>query len=151
MHLRTAVADDLPVLRDLFRRASLSNSDDAAALLARPHYLVLPEAEVLAGHTRLAVDDEGAVVGFATTIGSGPVRELDDLFVDPDHHRRGIGALLVADAVALLRSDGAERLDVVANPHASSFYAAVGFERDGEIPMELGIGIRMHLDLTRAP
>ena len=147
MLLRTAVADDLPVLRDIYRRASLSNTDDAAALLARPHFLVLPEAEVLAGRTRLAVDEDGAVRGFATTIGSGPVRELDDLFVDPDHHRRGIGALLVEDAVTRLRRDGAVRLEVVANPHASIFYAAVGFERDGEVPMELGIGIRMHLDL----
>ena len=100
MLLRTAVADDLPVLRDIYRRASLSNTDDAAALLARPHFLVLPEAEVL-----------------------------------------------VEDAVTRLRRDGAVRLEVVANPHASCFYGAVGFERDGEVPMELGVGIRMHLDL----
>lgn len=147
MRVRTAGAGDLPALREVYRRASLSNEGDAPALLANPHFLELPEDHVRAGRTRVATDDDGAVVGFATAVGSGPVRELDDLFVDPDRQRRGVGALLVADAVALLRADGAERLEVVANPHASHFYAAVGFERDGEVPTELGPGIRMHLDL----
>ena len=129
MHVRTAVADDLPLLRALFRRSSLSNADDAAALLAHPEALVLPDTQVLAGRTRVAVDGTGALVGFATTVGSGEARELEDLFVDPDHQRRGIGALLVADAVTLARRDGAVRLEVTGNPHASRFYTAVGFER----------------------
>ena len=147
MHLRTAVADDLPVLRDVFRRASLGNAGDATALLAHPEMLVLPDAEVLAGHTRAAVTDDGTVVGFATVVGSGPVRELEDLFVDPEHQGRGIGATLVADAVSLARADGATRLKVTGNPHAARFYAAVGFARVGEVRTELGPGIRMHLDL----
>ncbi len=150
MHVRTAVADDLPLLRALFRRSSLSNADDAATLLAHPEALVLHDAGVLAGRTRVAVDGTGAVVGFATTVGGGEARELEDLFVDPEHQRQGIGALLVADAVTLARRDGAVRLEVTGNPHASRFYAAVGFERVGEVATELGPGIRMHLDLSPA-
>ena len=107
MHVRTAVADDLPALRDVFRRASLSNPGDAEVLLAHPEVLVLPDTEVLAGHTRVAVSPDGTVVGFATTLGNGPVRELEDLFVDPDAAAPGIGAALVADAAALARRDGA--------------------------------------------
>jgi predicted N-acetyltransferase YhbS len=103
---------------------------------------------VLAGHTRVAVTPDGTVVGFATTLGTGPVRELEDLFVDPEQHRQGIGAELVADAATLARRDGATRIEVTGNPHASSFYARVGFERDGEVATELGPGIRMHLDLS---
>ena len=151
MQVRTAVADDLPLLRALFRRSSLSNAADAAALLAHPDAFVLPDTEVLAGRTRVAVDGAGVVVGFATTVGSGEARELEDLFVDPDHQRRGIGAILVADAVALARRDGAVRLEVTGNPHAIRFYTAVGFERVGEVATELGPGIRLHLDLTPAP
>jgi GNAT superfamily N-acetyltransferase len=145
--LRTAVADDLPVLRDVFRRASLGNPGDAEVLLAHPEALVLPDAEVLAGRTRVAVTDEGTVVGFVTVLGDGPVRELEDLFVDPEAQRHGIGAELVADAVSRARADGATRLEVTGNPHAARFYARVGFERDGEVRTELGPGIRMHLDL----
>ena len=91
-------------------------------LLAHPEALVLPDTEVLAGHTRVAVTPDGTVVGFATTLGAGPVRELEDLFVDPDHQRQGIGAVLVADAVSLARRDGATRIEVTGNPHASRFY-----------------------------
>ncbi len=147
MLVRTAVADDLPALRDVFRRASLGNPGDAAMLLAHPEVLVLPDTEVLAGHTRVADTDEGTVLGFATVLGDGPVRELEDLFVDPDAQRRGIGAALVADAVSRARAGGATRLEVTGNPHAARFYAQVGFERDGEVATELGPGIRMHLDL----
>ena len=147
MLLRTAVADDLPVLRDVFRRASLGNPGDAEVLLAHPEALVLPDAEVLAGRTRVAVTDEGTVVGFVTVLGDGPVRELEDLFVDPEAQRRGTGAELVADAVSRARADGATRVEVTGNPHAAAFYARVGFGRDGEVRTELGPGIRMHLDL----
>ncbi len=148
MLLRTAVAGDLPALRDVFRRASLGNPGDAEMLLAHPEVLVLPDTEVLAGHTRVAVLDDGTIAGFATVLGDGPVRELDDLFVDPDAQRRGIGAELVTDAVARARAGGATRLEVTGNPHAARFYAQVGFQRDGEVATELGPGIRMHLDLS---
>jgi GNAT superfamily N-acetyltransferase len=151
LHLRTAVADDLPVLRDVFRRASLGNPGDAELLLAHPEVLVLPDTDVLAGHSRVAVTDEGTVLGFATVLGSGPVRELEDLFVDPDAQRRGIGAALVADAVSRARAEGATRLEVTGNPHAARFYARVGFHTVGEARTELGPGIRMHLDITPDP
>ncbi len=147
MHLRTAVAGDLPVLRDIFRRASLGNPGDAEMLLAHPEVLVLPDTEVLAGRTRVAVLDDGTAVGFATVLGDGPVRELEDLFVGPDAQRRGIGAELVADAVSRARAGGATRLEVTGNPHAARFYERVGFERIGEVRTELGPGIRMHLEL----
>jgi hypothetical protein len=39
-------------------------------------------------------------------------------------------------------------LSVTANPHASAFYAAVGFCADDRATTPLGEGLRMHLDLT---
>lgn len=147
VHLRTAGADDLPALRDVFRRASLGTPGDAEVLLAHPEVLVLPDTGVLAGRTRVATTDEGTVVGFATVLGDGPVRELEDLFVDPGVQRRGIGAALVADAVTRARADGATRLVVTGNPHAAPFYERVGFVRLGEVATQLGPGIRMHRDL----
>jgi GNAT superfamily N-acetyltransferase len=146
--LRTAGAADLPALRALFRRSSLSNGGEAELLLAHPEVLHLPDTHVLAGRTRVAVVPDAAVAGFATLVGSGPACELEDLFVDPDHQRHGIGAALVADAVSLARRAGAARIEVTGNPHVLAFYERVGFERDGEVRTELGTGIRMHLDLA---
>ncbi len=40
---------------------------------------------------RLAVDEAGAAVGFAAYLIQNSVAELEDLFVDPAHMRRGIG------------------------------------------------------------
>ena len=48
-----------------------------------------------------------------------PDRELEDLFVDPEFMRRGIGRALVRDAGA--------PLTVIANEHARAFYESLGF------------------------
>lgn len=150
--IRTAVAADLPALRRVYRRASLSNAGDAAMLLARPEFLIFAGEGIAAGRTRVAAtapDGDGTVLGFATVAVShddGP--ELEDLFVDPDRRRRGIGRHLVLDIVRTSRRAGHRRLWVTGNPHASAFYLAVGFVPTGQIATELGTGLRMYLDMT---
>ena len=52
--IRLGLPADLPVLRDLYRRASLSNSGNAAALLAHPEALILTEEGIGAGRSRVA-------------------------------------------------------------------------------------------------
>src|SRR5262249_19821974 len=106
--IRTATADDLPALRDVFRRAALSNEGDRAWIEAHPEEWGLDETNVVAGRTRVAVVD-GQIVGFATLVGS----ELEDLFVDPNWMRRGIATALVRDVAATV-----SRIDLTANPHA---------------------------------
>lgn len=143
--IRAAAASDLPALRDLFRRSSLSNDDDRALLLARPELLDFADAAVLEGRTRVAVDD-GRVVGFASTVIRSDAIELEDLFVDPDRMREGIGRALVADVAATARGLGRGRVEVDANGHALAFYTAVGFVGLGEVSLEFGTAIRMRLD-----
>ncbi len=133
--IRAAVPADLDAVRDVFRRASLSNDDDRASLLAHPEAL-----ELAALPSRVAVV-EGRVVGFATLVGS----ELDDLFVDPDFTRRGIGRALVLDAVAAARAQGLARIEVTANGHALGFYEKVGFVAGGVVETAFGQGVRMVL------
>ena len=93
------------------------------------------------------VVDQGPAVGFATTVPAGPDLELEDLFTDPDHVRRGVGRALVDDVLAFAGTTGAARVTVDANPHAQAFYGSVGFVVDGEAPTELGTGLRMHRDV----
>jgi len=140
--IRVAVRDDMLALRDVYRRSSLSNDGDRDVLLAHPEALELSALAVDEGRMRVAVADR-RIVGFATLLGS----ELEDLFVDPDWMRRGIGRDLVQDAVELARRRGLERIEVTANDHALSFYRSVGFVFDGIVETEFGPGSRMHLDL----
>ena len=142
--IRTAVAGDLDAIRAVFRRASLSNEGDRAALLAHPDVLVWPDA-IAEGRTRVAVSDGGAIAGFASTVEVDGRLELEDLFVDPDRRRQGIARRLVEDAVAAARTRGFRDLDVEANPHAMSFYTAVGFVPYGSARTRFGPAERLRL------
>jgi len=114
-------------LQGVFERASLTNENDRGLLREHPEWLVLSNEGVLGGRMRVAVDDSGAVVGFATILISDGIAELADLFVDPPWMRQGIGTDLVADVSARLNDLGFETLEVTANPHAMAFYEHLGF------------------------
>jgi len=141
--IRPAVPADMDVLRMLFRRSSLSNDRDRAALLASPDALELPDLSIEEGRTRVATAGDGRILGFASTITSGDITELDDLFVDPDWMRRGIGIQLVLDVVEIARQTGVRRVEVTANPHALGFYETAGFVFDHDVETRFGSAPRM--------
>ena len=87
--IRPGVLADLAAVRDVYRRASLSNAGDRANLLAHPEHLILRPEGLNEGRT-LVAEQDGSVVGFATWADADGVTELEDLFVDPDWTRRGI-------------------------------------------------------------
>jgi GNAT superfamily N-acetyltransferase len=147
--LRDATLADIPALSDLFRRSSLSNDGDRAALLANPSVLELSPQSVIEGRTRVTVVDGTRVVGFATTARNDDGLELEDLFVDPDWMRMGIGRALVADALLLAGHLGLRCIDVTANPHALDFYRKVGVCKVGSVATALGQGHRMHINLVQ--
>jgi len=136
MKIRTATEGDLPVLRDIFRRAGLSNEGDREWIAAHPDEARFDERNVVAGLTRVA-EVEGQIVGFATLVGS----ELEDLFVDPDWTRQGIATELIQDVAATV-----PRIDLTANTHALAFYESVGFVEDGVVETSGGPAVRMHRD-----
>lgn len=146
--IRTAAPSDMAALREVFRRASLSNAGDRAALLANPEELDLSDRAVRDGRTRIAALQDGSILGFATTTPSDHTVELEDLFVDPEWRFRGVARALVSDAVANASRAGVKRIDVIANPHALAFYEAVGFRVDRVVATRFGEGPLMHLDIT---
>jgi ribosomal protein S18 acetylase RimI-like enzyme len=146
--LRDAVLSDLPALSDVFRRSSLSNDGDRPNLLAHPEVLELSDLAVREGRTRAAVAD-GNIVGFASWLEAGDGFEIEDLFVDPQWMRQGIGRALVLDLIAIARGRGIGRAEVTANQHALAFYENVGFVVYREDTTRFGPAPRMRLDLTR--
>jgi GNAT superfamily N-acetyltransferase len=105
----------------------LSNPGDRDRLLAHPEYLALEPDGLTEGRTHVA-EEGGSVVGFATWAETdGGSLELEDLFVDPQWMRRGIATALVDRIADVLRSRGADTLEVTASPDALGFYRSVGF------------------------
>jgi N-acetylglutamate synthase-like GNAT family acetyltransferase len=144
--IRSAVPADIGVLGDVFRRSSLSNEGDQASLRHHPDALAFSDLPVHQHRTRVATTD-GRIVGFATLLITEQVGELEDLFVDPDWMRRGIGQELMLDSVAIARGLGVPRIEVTANGHALGFYEKAGFVLDGVVETRFGPGSRMHLDV----
>jgi GNAT superfamily N-acetyltransferase len=146
--IRDAVPADLAALRQVYRRASLSNDGDRMNLLANPDAL---EWGGLGGddrRTRVAATDGGGIAGFVTSLPAGDALELDDLFVDPGWMRQGAARALVLDVVTHARNQGIRRIEVTANEHALVFYGKAGFIADHEVQTRFGPGIRMHLDVA---
>ena len=119
---------------------------DRAELLAHPEVLEFPEDAVVDGRVRVAVDRD-TVVGFATITPTGDAWELDDLFVAPEHMRRGFATALVRH---LLAEADVAAIVVTANPHAMAFYRSVGFVDDGVAETQFGPAPRMRLSVGAA-
>jgi GNAT superfamily N-acetyltransferase len=144
---RDARPDDMPALREVYRRASLSNDSDRAQLLAHPDALEFSDLTVTEGRTRAVVADD-RLVGFASWRADGPVLEIEDLFVDPDYMAHGIGRGLLLDLLTIARARGADRAEVTAGLDAIGFYHKAGFITDHEVQTRLGPALRMTLRLA---
>lgn len=140
--IRNAVVNDADTLRDIFRRASLTNEGVRELIAVHPEWLLWDDA--MMPFTRVAVVD-GRVVGFASVRPVDDFLELEDLFTDPDWMRQGVASALIEDIARR-----GMRLEVTANPCAIGFYESVGFAASGFANTQGGPAPRMHLDITRA-
>lgn len=145
---RLANDRDLEVLRDIYRRASLSNEGDRAKLLGSPAELHWAGDGLAAGRTRVATDGRGRILGFATVVSIEGGLELEDLFVDPDAMRQGVASRLVLDAMVQAARDGVAWIEVTANNHAAQFYASAGFVRVGDEQTLFGPAPRLRRDIV---
>ena len=145
--VRTALPQEREKLEELQRRASLANAGDREAVLAHPEAIELPLQQLVDGRVLVAFCDL-ALVGFAAVLlASQTEAELDGLFVEPEFWRGGVGRRLLQASCALARSAGAQTLHVIANPHASAFYASSGFVFEREVGTQFGPAARMRLSL----
>jgi GNAT superfamily N-acetyltransferase len=74
------------------------------------------------------------IVGFYALTQAPPDRELEHMWVAPAYIGRGVGAQLLAHAVAILRAEGSRTLKIESDPYAESFYIKHGARRVGSIP-----------------
>jgi GNAT superfamily N-acetyltransferase len=145
--IRDAAPADAAALELLQRRSSDVWAEYREQLAAHPDAIEVPEAFIVGGWVRVALDDDGALIGFSAVIpGDGRVHELDGLFVEPAHMGRGVGRALVEDVAARASAGGAERIEVTAGP-AQGFYEQVGFSVVGPAQTRFGVAVRMRREL----
>ena len=147
--IRDARADEAFALEALQRRASDVWEEYRAQLAAHPDAITPPHQAIAEGRVRVAVDAAGRRLGFSTVLPVAGRCELDDLFVEPEWMRRGVGRVLVDDLATRARTAGARYVDVIANPNALGFYTRLGFHVTDETSTRFGAAPRMTLALPR--
>jgi GNAT superfamily N-acetyltransferase len=91
-------------------------------------------AELIATMTVFCAVQSAQIVGFYALSADGGVRELEHMWVAPEHIGTGIGTRLLAHALDTARSEGAIVLRIAADPHAEAFYLKSGARRVDTVP-----------------
>lgn len=86
-----------------------------------PEYMAISRAKDVA----IVAEIDGKVVGLAATRGDS----LQAMFVDPRHHRKGVGRALFHSAVQTVAKCGHSALRVKTTKSALPFYAAMGMRQ----------------------
>ena len=145
--VRPAAADDAAVITQhrtrMFDEAEGLDAATQRALIAAAEPVL---AEMLATGEYiglLACDDDGAVVaGLGAQIRrmiprfnvlSGAEAVIVNVFVEPEHRRRGLARRLVVEMLAVLRTPAIGRITLHPTRVAREIYVALGFEETGEL------------------
>ncbi|NBQ70626.1 MAG: GNAT family N-acetyltransferase, partial [Nitrosomonadaceae bacterium] len=96
---------------------------------------------------KLILDE--AIIGFACCMLTNKPGELkiDKLYIHHDHHRKGYGAMLVKDAIQIMRENDLQSLILTVNKDnrtAISAYRRYGFEITGDSIVDIGNGFVMN-------
>lgn len=118
--------------------ASYFSEDYIAREIVRPEvvYHMAVENDQCAGIVKVRNSDVPELVDAASTM------EVQQLYVSPDFQRRGVGALLVDQAVITARNKGVDGLWLSCwedADWAKSFYDKYGFTSLGKIPFMLDV------------
>ncbi|MHA6287418.1 GNAT family N-acetyltransferase [Maricaulis sp. CAU 1757] len=102
--------------------------DPAFMAAVSPYLKVSPEA-IQAGHTTVAEDADGQLVGVAQIAPDGPGGTLDLLFVSPEAIGTGAGRDLFEHAKTQLRALGHTTMTILSDPYAEPAYLHMGARR----------------------
>jgi N-acetylglutamate synthase-like GNAT family acetyltransferase len=90
--------------------------------------------EYLSAHAGLVAVENDRPVGCCVLELRKNEGSLEHLWMEPECHGRGIGRMLVAQALAIASRAGVPRVVVIADPFAEGFYLKLGAVRTGKVP-----------------
>lgn len=139
MHVRAATPADATSVRRVADAAWHDAHDDIVGPGAVEAFLEeyydptnLRERYANADSTTFVAEDDGRVVGYATSVPDDDGYTLGSLYVSPDRQGEGIGGELLDRVETAARTDSYDTIDLVVmaeNDAAIGFYEAKGFER----------------------
>jgi len=145
MEISQATVEDIPQLCELlallFDQEAEFRSDSALQSSGLRQIIAFPERGRI-----LALREGQSVIGMvnllftvSTALG-GRVAILEDMVVRPGCRRKGVGSMLLKEAVAFAESAGCLRITLLtdaANASAQRFYRRHGFNASDMVPMRL--------------
>ncbi len=131
----------------VIREARSADADAISRLITALGYTLGPEEVIgrLAVHADgvgkvLVAEENGSVFGFLSFHAiplfhqTGTLGRVTAMAIDPGHHRRGIGRLLVAAAEKIAVEGGCRKMEVTSGDHreqdAHLFYQSLGYGTD---------------------
>jgi len=153
IEVRAAQADEAEALTLLAVRATRNDGYDAETIGRIMPALDTNVALLAGGQVFVAVDPSGALLGQVTLRRSQwpGVVLLESIFVDPDHHHRGVGKLLFQFALERARSMSGVALMIFANPPAVPFYEKLGAVTFGKVPFVYAADILLTVCVVAVP
>lgn len=137
-HIRDATARDVPDLLILYEAAGLDRPGDSDPAGAASHWSALRKA---GAQVLLALDPQGHAVGTLTLFvlpllahRGAPAALVEDVAVHPSVQGKGVGRLLVREAMDRAEAAGCYKLALSSNERreaAHAFYDSLGFQRHG--------------------
>ena len=127
--LRPYLADDAPMLREIFRDSIADLTDEDYTPAQQEAWASAADDEAafgrrLAGQLTLIATLEGSLAGFASLAGKD---KIDMLYVHPVAAGQGVGAMLIDALEKLAGSRGVAKLAVDASDSARGFFEKRGY------------------------
>ncbi len=151
MEIVKAIPEDAANLLDITVAAKAYWGYPRDWMAAWAQLLKLPAAYITANDV-YKVTTGSVIAGWYALVRRDGLGLLDHLWVQPAFMRQGVGRELFRHAVERARSQGLERLELEADPHAVGFYERMGAHVTGETATDMGRNIPvMSLDLDAHP
>jgi GNAT superfamily N-acetyltransferase len=145
--IRPAEPSEADALTELHRRSSSIWTEDLPFFEQHPEIFGVSAEAIAEQRVRVALDARGRRLGFATIrLRPDGACELEDLFVEPDAMRNGVGRTLVEDAAACAKRIGDGRMTVVAGERTLAFYEPLGFVVGERVETRFAPALRLWRD-----
>jgi GNAT superfamily N-acetyltransferase len=137
LHIRSAYQHEADAVSRLMQASKAYWGYDEEFMQACHDELVVSEARCASGLVVVAQEDDASLAGFYELDDLSrelPEGELLNLFIAPEHIRKGIGTVLLREAMRHASTLGMTSLRIESDPYAEDFYLGMGAQRVGETP-----------------